>query len=141
MGKSHHKGGARKPATRPAARRGPPDGAVYIALLLIGGFAVWLWSIVDGDDDNAWKHATLVYVAAVLVFVNFCTWQVYFGKRIAAWKQSLARLSLRWAGYGTRRGRPLEAAHGSRAASMLLILSMATSVVLVVVLAWLMYGI
>jgi hypothetical protein len=137
MAKSHHKGGSRKPATR----RGAPDGAVYIALVMIGVFAVWLWSIVSGDDDKAWKHATLVYVIIVLVLVNLCTWQVYFGKRIANWKQSLARLAYRWAGYGTRHGKPLEAAHGSRPAAIMLLLTMATSVVVVVVLAWLLYGV
>ena len=71
--------------------------------------------------------------------VNLYTWRVYFGARLAPWKQSLARLTLRWAGYGTKKGRPLEAAHGSRPAKIMLILTMVTSVVVIVALAWLLY--
>jgi hypothetical protein len=139
MGKAHHKGGTRKHAARaPARRRGAPDGAVYIGLVMIGAFGTWLWTIVAPGPD-AWKHALLVYVCAMLVLVNLYTWRVYFGGRLANWKQSLARLSLRWAGFGTKGGRPLEAAHGSRQAKIMLILTMVTSVVIIVALYWLLY--
>jgi hypothetical protein len=140
MSKAHHKGAARKHSPRASGgRKGPPDGAVYIGLIMIGAFGVWLWSLVSFQDDNAWKHGTLVYVIAVLALVNLFTWHVYFGKRLAPWKQSLARLPLRLTGYGTRRGRPLEAAHGSRSAGIMLILTMATSVVVIAALFWLLY--
>jgi hypothetical protein len=139
MSKAHHKSGARKHTARaPARRAGPPDGAVYIALIMIAAFAIWMWTIVAPGPDS-WKHALLVCTVILLALVTLYTWRAYFGARLAPWKQSLARLSLRWAGYGTKKGRPLEAAHGSRPATIMLILTMATSVVVVVVLAWLLY--
>jgi hypothetical protein len=64
---------------------------------------------------------------------------VYFGGRLLPWQQSLARLSLRWAGFGTKGGRPLAAAHGSRPAKIMLLLTMVTSVVVIAFLAWLLY--
>ena len=139
MSKAHHKGGSRKHTARaPAGRKGPPDGAVYIGLFMIAAFAIWLWTIVAPGPDS-WKHALLVCTVILLALVNLYTWRVYFGARLAPWKQSLARLSLRWAGYGTSKGRPLEAAHGSPAARTMLMLTMATSVVVIVALAWLLY--
>jgi hypothetical protein len=139
MSKARPKTGARKQAARaPTRRRGAPDGAVYIGLIMIGAFGIWLWTIVAPGPD-AWKHALLVYVILVLALINLYTWRVYFGARLANWQQSLARLSLRWAGYGTRGGRPLAAAHGSRPAGIMLMLTMATSVAIIVVLAWLLY--
>ncbi len=139
MRKTHHKGGARKDTARVSAgRAGAPDGAVYIGLIMIAAFAIWLWTIVAPGPDS-WKHALLVCTVILLTLVNLYTWRVYFGARLAPWKQSLARLTLRWAGYGTRKGRPLEAAHGSRPAKIMLILTMATSVVVIVALAWLLY--
>jgi hypothetical protein len=138
MSKSHHKSGSRKhPPRAPAPRAGAPDGAVYIGVIMIAAFAVWMWTIVSGPDS--WQPALLVCTTIVLALVNLYTWRVYFGARLAPWQQSLARLSLRWAGYGTRKGRPLEAAHGSRPAKIMLILTMATSVVVIVALAWLLY--
>jgi hypothetical protein len=140
MSKTHHKGGARKQAARaPSRRTGAPDGAIYIGLVMIGAFAVWLWTIVTPELQGSWRHGLLVYVILVLALINAYTWQVYFGKRLYRWQQSLARLVLRWAGYGTRGGRPLEAAHGSRRAKVMLILAMATSVVIIAALAWLLY--
>ncbi len=139
MSKTHHKGGTRKDTARaPAGRAGAPDGAVYIGLIMIAAFAIWLWTIVAPGPDS-WKHALLVCTVILLTLVNLSPWRVYFGARLAPWKQSLARLTLRWAGYGTQKGRPLEAAHGSRPAKIMLILTMATSVVVIVALAWLMY--
>ena len=139
MSKPHHKGGPRKHTARaPEGRTGAPDGAVYIGLIMIAAFAIWMWTIVAPGPDS-WKHALLVCTVILLALVNLYTWRVYFGARLAPWKQSLARLTLRWAGYGTRKGRPLEAAHGSRSAKIVLILTMATSVVVIVALAWLLY--
>jgi hypothetical protein len=141
MSKAQRKPAARKPAARaPSGRRGAPDGAVYIGLVMIGVFGVWLWSILTPETVDSWKHALLVYLIIVLALVNLSTWRVYFGGRLANWQKSLARLSLRWAGYGTRGGRPLAAAHGSRSAKVMLLLAMVTSVVVIVALAWLLFG-
>ncbi|MHC4128353.1 MAG: hypothetical protein ACYTF2_11665 [Planctomycetota bacterium] len=139
MGKARHKAGARKQTARaPARRRGAPDGAVYIGLIMIGAFGIWLWTIV-APGPEAWKHALLVYVVLVLALINLYTWRVYFGARLINWQKSLARLSLRWAGFGTSGGRPLAAAHGSRRARIMLMLTMVTSIVIIVALAWLLF--
>jgi hypothetical protein len=130
MSKAHHKSGSRKHTARaPAPRAGAPDGAVYIGVVMIAAFAIWMWTIVANEP------ALLVCAVIVLALVNLYTWRVYFGARLAPWKQSLARLTLRWVGYGTRKGRPLEAAHGSRPAKIMLILTLVTSVVVIVALA------
>ncbi len=141
MRKAQRKAGTPKHAARaPSGRQDAPDGAVYIGLVMIGVFGVWLWSIAAPSEvQEPWKHALLGYVIAVLALVNLSTWRVYFGGRLARWQQSLARLSLRWAGFGTKGGRPLEAAHGSRRARIMLILTMVASVVIIVALAWFLY--
>jgi hypothetical protein len=139
MSKARHKTGARKQPARATARRSrASDGGVYIGLIMIGAFGIWLWTIV-APGPEAWKHGLLVYVILVLALINLYTWRVYFGARLANWQQSLARLSLRWVGYGTRGGRPLAAAHGSRRAGIMLVLTMATSVVIIAALAWSLY--
>ncbi len=136
MGKSHHhkahKGRKSPGRSRPS---GPPDGAVYIGLLMIGAFGIWLWTIVATDPDS-WKHAVIGFVLAIAVLVNLYTWRVCAGKRLAPWQQSLARLPLRWVGYGTKGGKPLDAAHGSDRAKMMLFLSVATSAVVIALLTW-----
>ena len=132
------KSAARKHASKGKPRAAPaPDGAVYGGLLLIGIFGVGLWYIFGGE--GSWKHGVTGYLIAVLVLINLYTWRVYVGTHLLPWQQSLARLSLRWAGYGTKGGRPLDAAHGSRPARIMLVLTMITSVVVVALLAWLLY--
>ncbi len=131
MGKSHHQK-ARKGSRRPR-RVGPPDGAVYIGLFMIGVFAIGLWWIIAPDS---WKEALIGYVLAMAILVNLYTWRVCTGKRVAPWQQSLARLPLRWVGYGTRGGKPLDAAHGSDRARMMLFVSIATSAVGIALLTW-----
>lgn len=127
MSKAHH-----HKAHKPVARKPPPsnlDGGVYIGILMIGGFGIWLVTIWAGPE--AWKQGLLGYVIAVGFLVNFYAWQVCAGRTIAGWKQSLARLPLRCAGYGTRNGKPLSAAHGSDRAKMMLYVSIATTFVVV----------
>ena len=125
-GKGHH---ARKDPARSRPTPRTPDGAIYIGLLMIGLFATGLWYLVSYDT---WKHGLLGYVIALTVLVNLYAWQVCAGKRLANWQQSLARLPLRCAGYGTSKGRPLEAANGSPRAKMMLMISIATSMLLIV---------
>ncbi len=121
MSKGHHKAKPRSPST------GPPDGAVYVGLLMIGSFGVWMWTILGGQ----WQHAVVGYTIAIAVLINLYTWRVLNGKRLLGWQQSLARLPLRWVGFGTRGGKPLEAAHGSDRAKIMLFLSIATCAVIV----------
>ncbi len=124
----------RKRSAARRARRGS-DLAIYGGLLLIGVFATFLSALVSWEH---WQQVALGYLIAMTLLVNFYAWQACRGRRLAGWQQSLARLALRWSGFGTARGRPLEAAKGSNRAKMMLMVSIATSVVLIVLLTWLL---
>jgi len=104
---------------------------------MIGAFGIWLFTIVS---DTAWTHGLLGYVIAVALLVNLYTWRVCAGKSLAGWQRSLARLPLRFVGYGTRGGKPLEAAHGSDRAMVMLFVSIAASAVAIVGLTLLLIG-
>lgn len=137
MTKSH----ARKGSSRAQAARRPatPDGAVYIVVTMIGVFGIWLWAILVPEADS-WKHGLLGYVIAILALINLYSWRVYLGRHVLGWQQSLARLVLRWAGYGTRSGRPLEAAHGSQRARMMLLVGLSASALVIAGLTVLLYA-
>ena len=133
MARAHHKS-ARKghPRTARTTDTRTVDGGVYIGLVMIGVFGIGLFSILSSGNTDAWKHGLLGYVIAVSFLVNLYTWQVCAGRTLAGWQQSLARLPLRCAGFGTRGGKPLAAAHGSDRAKMMLFVSIATSAVVIV---------
>lgn len=120
-------------------RNSTADGGVYIGIAMIGVFGIWVW-MVAAPGASSWKHGLLGYVIAVLVLINLYSWRVYLGKHLAGWQQSLARLILRWAGYGTPTGRPLAAAHGSARAKMVLLVGLSTSALIVAGLSWVLYG-
>ncbi len=128
MSKSTAKGHRKKSAAPPARRTN--DAAIYGGFLLIGAFVTFQVALLSAG--TLWREVALGYLMALAVLVNLYTWQAWQGKRLARWQQSLARLPLRFAGYGTRGGQPLEAAHGSRRAMMVLLVSIATSMVLIV---------
>ncbi len=131
MSKAHHHRSARKAHARSKpARQGAPDGAIYLGILMIGAFGVFLWHIMGGE----WQHALVGFTIAVAVLVNLYTWRVCRGQSVLPWQAALARLPLRCAGYGTKGGKPIEAAHGSDRAKIMLYLSIATSAVVIVVL-------
>ena len=136
MTKSHSHSGAKKSSARAhPRRRPPPDRAVYIGLVMIGVFAIALWYLVSPET---WTHGLIGYVIAMAVLVNLYAWRVTQGRRLAGWQQSLARLPLRWVGYGTPDGRPLEAAKASARARAMLAVSVAASVVVIVLLTFLL---
>ena len=62
----------------------------------------------------------------------------YRGKRMANWQQALARLPLRFAGYGTKHGKPLAAAHNAAAARKMIAISIVVSVLVLAGLALLL---
>ncbi len=125
----------RKRSAAGQGRRGS-DLAIYGGFLLIGVFVTFLAYLLSVGEG--WRHVALGYLIAMAFLVNFYAWQACRGRRLAGWQQSLARLALRWSGFGTARGRPLEAAKGSNRAKMMLMVSLATSVVLIVLLTWLL---
>ena len=113
-----------------------PDGAVYIGLVMIGLFGIWVWSVFS---DDSWKHGLFGYVIIVLGLVQFAGWSAYFGRTLPPWQQSLARLALGPAGYGTRGGRSFAAAHGHGRVLVALLAALAVSAAAVAALRWLLY--
>jgi len=103
---------------------------------MIGAFGIWLFTIVT---DSAWTHGLLGYGIAVAFLVNLYTWRVCVGRPLAGWQRSLARLPLRFVVYGTRGGKPLEAAHGSARAMSMLFVTIAASAVAIVGLTLLLF--
>lgn len=84
------------------------DRAVYLGMLIVGFFFVmlgWLFA------PEYWGLFALGYLALMAYLINFSVLDVYRGKHLANWRQSLARIPLRTVGYGTKEGRPLDAAH------------------------------
>lgn len=114
-------------STHPKAQTGS-DAAVYVGLLMIGAFVgllAWMAFRVP------WGQLIVAYVIAVAIFVNLFAWQVYLGKSLANWQQSLARIPLRIPGYGTKTGKPLAEAKGQADARTVLMLFFAGSVLLI----------
>src|SRR5688572_24932064 len=134
-GRSRRKKRTHVPKPRPAAKP-MSDRAVYIGLAVVGIFVfilAWLWA--DGSKAT-WGAITLGYIAAIAYLVNFYAFQVYRGKHLGNWQQSLARVPLRFVGYGTRQGRPLEAAHDHPETKMALLFSIAISLALVMAMSF-----
>lgn len=109
------------------------DAAVYSAFILVGVFIVFLaWLL---DFAISWREVTLGYCAALAVLINMYAFQACRGTRLAGWQQALARLPLRFVGYGRTSAKPLEAAHGSDRAKMAVFVSIAVCVVILLALS------
>ena len=100
---------------------------------MIGIFAAVLAIPLTGGEY--WREVALAYLVIMTAFINLFARQAYLGRQLAPWQQALARLPLRPAGYGTRGGKPLEAAHGHAAARRALLISAVVSVVALIVIA------
>jgi hypothetical protein len=105
--------------------------AIYGGLLLIGFFFV----VLAGLLLDHWLAPAVFYLAIVAYEVNASTWQVYRGMHLPNWQQALAKIPLQFVGYGTKEGKPLEAAHDHASVRNALIISMLISVVVVGALA------
>jgi hypothetical protein len=57
---------------------------------------------------------------------------------MANWQRALARLPLRFAGFGTKGGKPLEGAHNASQARSMIIVSIIVSLAIIVGLAFLL---
>ena len=133
MTKSSSRGRSKKSSTSRTAPRTVSDGGVYIAFVLGGAFAMLLWSIAA---PNSWKSGLIGYVIALAFLVNLHGWRAYLGRHLSGWQQALARLPLRCVGFGTKGGRPIEAAHGAPSVQMILFVSLAASAVIILLLSW-----
>ncbi len=94
-----------------------------------------LWWIADQDS---WRSGLIGYIIALAFLVNLNGWRAYLGRHLSGWQQALARLPLRCVGYGTKGGRPIEAAHGAPSVQMILFVSLAASAVIILVLSYLL---
>ncbi len=133
MTKSASRGRSKKSSTSRPARRAVPDGGVYIAFVLGGAFAMLLWLIAS---PGTWRSGLIGYIIALAFLVNLNGWRAYRGRHLSGWQLALARLPLRCVGYGTKGGRPIEAAHGAPSVQMILFVSLATSAVIILLLSW-----
>ena len=113
-----------KPATSPTS-----DLGLFVGLLLIGVFASFLMTLVL---EITLRQCALGFVIFMAVFINFSAVQAVWGETNLGWRKGLARLPLRFVGYGARGGKPLEAAKGSDKAKMMVFVSVAVSVLIVV---------
>ncbi|MHC5027045.1 MAG: hypothetical protein ACYTGR_09845 [Planctomycetota bacterium] len=120
----------RKAHKKPAPKQGASDSAIYIGFAMTGIVIAFLAALLTGG--RYWREIVLGYVLALAWLVNLYGWRAYFGQELSGWQQAFARIPLRAAGYGTRGGKPLEAAHGRPPAKRALL---ATSIVSLVVLA------
>ena len=130
----------KRPGKHAHGKHGPDDAPrrtadyqIYVGLLLILALAVFLtWLVLGGQHLGG---IVLFYAAMLIGLVNLNAWRACAGRALAPWQQALARVPLRFAGYGTKQGRPLAAAHGSPAARRAVVVSIVLSVVLLAGLA------
>jgi hypothetical protein len=121
-----------KPATPPMS-----DAAVYFIAFIVGGFTIMLGGLMT--DATYWPHFGLLYLALLLYTTIMAGWSVYRARHIADWRQSLAKVPLAPVGYGTKRGKPLEAAHGQPQARTAMTVFTIASIILVAGLALLIF--
>lgn len=117
---------------KPKPPRRTSDRAIYMGFAIVGFFIVILtWLFTSDSKIEYWRHVTLGYIVGVAYLINFYTFRTYQGKHLENWKQALARVPLRFAGYGTKDGKPLDAAHGHREARLALLLCIAISMLII----------
>jgi hypothetical protein len=132
----------KKPKRHPVRARRPPrkpitDRAVYIGIVVVGLFIVLLGALFAGPE--IWPAILVGYLAMVAWHINASAFRAYRGRSLADWQQSLARIPLRPVGYGTREGKPIEAAHDHPETLKAVRISIAVSVAIVAaaaVFAW-----
>ena len=129
--------GTRGSRKRAAAAK-TSDGAVYFVLALIGLAFVGAAFLLQGSPGQLVGPVAVGYCAVMAWFVHVSAWAAYRGRRNANWRQALARLPLRCAGFGAKGGKPLEAAHDVPAAKTTIVVSAVVTLVILVALAvWL----
>jgi hypothetical protein len=112
------------------------DRAIYLSALVVGLFVILVGSLLVGEGQY-WRYFVLGYLALLLYIINMAGWCIYRGKHIAGWRQSLGKLPLITAGYGSRSGKALEleAAHGQPAVRKAMIICGLVSVAVLALLA------
>lgn len=129
MSKSSSKHKRRTSKASRTRRQVAPDRAVYTGFIMIGVFILLL--SVPLTQGVLWRHATLIYLGLMAILINRAAWKAYTGRRQFAWQASLARIPLRCVGYGTKGGRPIEAAHGKPVVRRIVLISILVSIVII----------
>ena len=133
MSKAHPRKKQRRRTGRPEPGRF--DGGIYFAVVFIGAVLVLFAFLIT--ERRFWRETLVGYVALVTILTNLCAFQAYQGRPLSHWRAALARLPLRGAGFGGRHGRPIEAAHEADGARIAVMVSIAVSIVLLVLLGFL----
>lgn len=116
------------------------DGQIYLGLLIIGAAAtLFAFLLAAGESSEIWRSVALGYLIAMAFLMNLYAFQAYRGKKLANWQAALARVPLRFAGYGTRHGRPITAAHNAAHARSTILLSVVVSLAICVVLSFVFF--
>lgn len=136
MSKTSSKSHPKKRAPSNTAKRSViPDGGIYTFIVGVGAIGMVFWWATSRDD---WQYGLVGYLIVIAVLVNLNAWKACQGQHLSSWQQSLARLPLRCAGYGTKTGRPIEAAKSHQGAKTMVLISMAFSVAVILLLTWLL---
>jgi hypothetical protein len=123
----------KKPQTQPN-EDWTVDWMIYIALLAAGLFGVAILGALAGPEG--WRSILIGYIFAMICLVNFCTYKAHRGHPLERWQVALSRIPLTFAGYGPIRGKPLTEAQGDDRAGLALWMSIAFSVVFLVLISW-----
>lgn len=111
------------------------DRGVYVAFVLVGLFIAFLAFLMFAEN---WRPIVLGYCAAIGVLIHIYAFAAYRGGQLAGWKQSLARVALRPAGFGRKGGKPLEAAHNAPEAIKAITISLVITVIIIAALTFLL---
>ncbi len=132
-GKKHRRKDSR---SRPAQSR-ISDRSIYGALIIIGLAVVALGFLQT--TGKHWQEVLLGYLLIVMALVNMSAFNAYIGRQQAAWQRALARLPLQCVRYGTKHGKPIEAAHNSPRARNMVIISILFSLIVLTGLTLLLF--
>jgi len=124
----HEKHPHRRKAAHAGPKRQRTDIVVYIVFVMVGLFAVPLAVLFTGWG---WRTIAVGYVAAMAILVNVFTAKACFGGKLTGWEKPMARVSLRFVGYGAEMDKPLSAARHDPRARLALVMSMLVSVLIV----------
>ncbi|TVQ54987.1 MAG: hypothetical protein EA377_04365 [Phycisphaerales bacterium] len=135
MSRSTSKNPRGKAAAQRSAAQRNQDRGVFAVVVMVSLFILGLWFLASAET---FPYAVIGCIAAILGFFNFYTLKVIRGQKLAIWQKPFARLPLRFAGFGGRGMKPLEAARGEQAAMMAFYITLAVSVALLVLATLLM---
>jgi len=131
MSKAGAKTNLKQSAAQRYAKERSDDRAIYVTIIMVGLFVLGLAFLAFPDD---WPWWLVGMTAAVLAMINLFGWKAASGSKLSAWQRSLAKIPLRFVGFGSRGGKPLDAAHGEDSAKMALYVTGAISIVVLLAL-------